>query len=40
MKKQEAVKGLLNQIPVKPVEKQNTVEGKGSVWNNGSYHWE
>lgn len=27
-------------VPLKPVEKQNTVEGQGSVWNNNSYHWE
>ena len=25
-------------MPIKPVE--NKIEGKGSVWNNNSYHWE
>lgn len=38
MKKLEAEKASLNQVPMK--EKVNTVEGQGSVWNNNSYHWE
>lgn len=38
MKKAEAVKAETNQIVTKPVA--NKVEGSGSVWNNGSYHWE
>jgi len=40
MKKQEQEKAKLNQVPMKPVEKINNVEGQGSVWNNNSYHWE
>ena len=38
MKITEAAKAESNQIITKPVA--NTVEGSGSVWNNGSYHWE
>jgi len=25
---------------MKPVESTNNNKGKGSVWNNNSYHWE
>lgn len=38
MKTTEAAKAEANQIPVKAVA--NKVEGSGSVWNDGSYHWE
>lgn len=38
MKIAEQEKAKLNQVPMKPVE--NKIEGKGSVWNNNSYHWE
>lgn len=40
MKKAEAEKAKLNQVPMKPVTKQNVAAGTGSVWNNNSYHWE
>jgi hypothetical protein len=39
MKLAEAEKAKQGFVPLKsaPV---NKVEGTGSVWNNGSYHWE
>ena len=40
MKKQEAEKAKLKQIPMKPINKHEVKQGKGSVWNNNSYHWE
>ena len=40
MKKVEQEKAKNNMVPIKPVEKQNLVQGQGSVWNNNSYHWE
>lgn len=40
-KQQEAEKAKQNQVPMRVnAEKVNNVEGKGSVWNNNSYHWE
>lgn len=38
MKQTEAAKAEANQIPIKAVQNEN--KGSGSVWNNGSYHWE
>lgn len=40
MKRAEEEKAKNNLVPLKPVEKINTVQGQGSVWNNNSYHWE
>ena len=40
MKIVELEKAKSGSVPLKPVEKINTVEGQGSVWNNNSYHWE
>lgn len=40
MKIAELEKAKSGSVPLKPVEKINTVEGQGSVWNNNSYHWE
>lgn len=37
MKKAEALKQA--SMP-KPVQQVKTIEGTGSVWNTGSYHWE
>jgi hypothetical protein len=38
MKEAEAAKAEAGQIQMKAVVNEN--KGSGSVWNNGSYHWE